>query len=166
MLPRRKLPYTLIANADGSYPLEFNAEQIPLESSRITLVDDRDRHGVPRVHVDWRTCDDDVAAGVRAFHVLRDAVARTPSTRIEFDDDALDASMRRSVPVGGHHMGTARMASSERDGVVDADCAVFGLANLYVASAASFPTSSHANPTLTIVALAIRLAEQLTRTLG
>lgn len=166
VLPRRKLPYTLIANADGSYPLEFNTEQIPLESSRITLGDDSDRHGVRRVHVDWRVSDADVDAGIRAFRVLRDAVSRTRATRIDFDDDDLDASMRRSVPVGGHHIGTTRMATSERDGVVDRDCAVFGLDNLFVASASTFPTSSHANPTLTIVALAIRLAERLRATIA
>ncbi len=166
VLPRRKLPYTLIANADGSYPLEFNSEQTPLESSRITLADTRDRHDLPRVHIDWRVAGDDIAAGLRAFAVLRDAIARTGSARVEFDEEELAASIRRSVPVGGHHLGTARMADGEGEGVVDGDCAVFGVRNLYVASAATFPTSSHANPTLTIVALAIRLAALLRKRLA
>jgi choline dehydrogenase-like flavoprotein len=73
----------------------------------------------------------------------------------------LSANLRRSIPVGGHHIGTARMAATARDGVVDRDCALFELPNLYVASSAVFCTSSHANPTLTIVALAIRLAGTL-----
>ena len=161
VLARRKLPYTLIANADGSYPLEFNSEQTPDPASRVTLGDGVDVHGVRRVHVDWRLRDDDVAAGARAFHVLREAMARTPACRIEFDDDELVERIRASVPVGGHHLGTARMATTSRDGVVDRDCAVFGLPNLFVASAATFPTSSHANPTLTIVAMAIRLGAHL-----
>lgn len=161
VLARRKLPYTLVANADGSYPLEFNAEQIPLEDSRITLSNERDAVGVPLVRLDWRVSDEDFEAAERAFHVLRAAVARTPHVRVHFDDADLRRRVRASVPVGGHHIGSARMATSERSGVVDCNCAVFGLSNLFVASAATFPTSSHANPTLTIVAHAIRLAALL-----
>lgn len=161
VLARRKLPYTLIANADGSYPLEFNSEQIPSESSRIRLGDETDAHGMRRVHVEWSMTGEDVEAGARAFQVLRTAIAATGHARIEFDDDRLVSSMCRSVPVGGHHIGTTRMASSDRAGVVDRDCAVFGLPNLFVASASVFPVSSHANPTLTIVAMSIRLAGHL-----
>jgi len=60
-----------------------------------------------------------------------------------------------------HHMGTTRMADSEQKGVVDADCRVFGVPNLYVAGSSVFPTGGQANPTLTIVALALRLADHL-----
>lgn len=161
VLARRKLPYTLMRNADGTYPLEFNSEQIPLEDSRLTMGSDTDRDGLRRIHVQWRIGEEDVQAAARSFVVLRDTIAATTSCRVEFDEAALVPSLRTSVPVGGHHIGTARMAASERDGVVDADCAVFGLPNLFLASSAVFPTSSHANPTLTIVALAIRLAAHL-----
>ena len=64
--------------------------------------------------------------------------------------------------VGGlHHMGTTRMHADPRHGVVDADSRVHSVDNLYVAGSAVFPTSGYANPTLTIVALAIRLADHL-----
>ena len=66
-----------------------------------------------------------------------------------------------SVPLGGHHIGTTRMAATARDGVVDRNCALFELPNLFVAGSAVFSTSSHANPTLTIVAFAVRLAAYL-----
>jgi choline dehydrogenase-like flavoprotein len=164
-LARRKLPYTLVANADGSYPLEFNCEQTPLESSRVTLGDGVDRHGLRRVHIAWRMCDADVEAAERAFAVLRDVMSRSGNCRLEYDEEQLRERIRRVAPIGGHHIGTARMAATEREGVVDAQCAVFGLPNLYVASAAAFPTSSYANPTLTIVALAIRLAAHLKKTI-
>ena len=62
---------------------------------------------------------------------------------------------------GGHHIGTARMGDDPRTSVVDANCRVHGVANLHIASAAVFPTSSQANPTLTVVALALRLADRL-----
>ena len=165
-LAERKLPYTLVPNADGSFPLEFNSEQTPLAHSRITLSNAVDQHGLQRVHVDWHISNDDVAAAQRAFHLLRTAMSRTPACRLEFDDAQLQARISRSIPVGGHHIGTARMAVSEQQGVVDTQCAVFGIPNLYLASSAVFPTSSHANPTLTIVALTLRLAEHLKATLA
>jgi choline dehydrogenase-like flavoprotein len=165
-LAERKLPYTLIANKDGSYPLEFNCEQTPLESSRITLLNDLDAQGVRRVNIDWRRTDEDIAAVERGFRLLRDTLSRSSKCRVEFDDELARRRLEVSDPTGGHHLGTIRMAASARLGVVDANCAVFDCPNLYVASSAVFPTGSHANPTLTIVALALRMAEHLKGKLG
>jgi choline dehydrogenase-like flavoprotein len=157
-LAQRKLPYTLVPNADGSYPLEFNSEQIPLASNRVTLADDVDRHRLRRVRVTWRVSEEDADAAFRGFLLLRESLNRSGACELQFDDRELRERLGRSMPLGGHHIGTARMATSPREGVVDGNCAVFGLPNLFVASSAVFPTSSHANPTLTIVALAVRLA--------
>jgi choline dehydrogenase-like flavoprotein len=159
-LAKRKLPYTLVPNADGSFPLEFNAEQTPDPSNRITLQRDRDRGGVPRVHIAWRLSEEDAQAAVQAFHLLRKSLEDSGTARLLFDDELLAGQIARSIPLG-HHVGTARMAATANKGVVDDDCSVFGLPNLYVASSAVFPTCSHANPTLTIVALALRLAQHL-----
>ncbi len=158
---RRKLPYTLVPNADGSFPVDFNSEQTPLASNRVTLSDDVDRHGLRRVHIAWRLSEEDIDSAHRAFQLLRETLNRSGRARLGFDEQHLRERISRSVPLGGHHIGTARMAASERMGVVDANCAVFGLPNLYVASSAVFPTSSDANPTLSITALAIRLAGHL-----
>jgi choline dehydrogenase-like flavoprotein len=160
-LARRKLPYTLVANADGSYPLEFNCEQTPLESNRVTLGSDIDRHGLRRIQIAWRVCEADVEATRRAFLLLRTIMNQSDACRLEFDEDRLPERIARSPPLGGHHIGTARMAATEREGVVDGNCAVFGLPNLYIASSAAFPTTSYANPTLTIVALSVRMASHL-----
>lgn len=160
-LAQRKLPYTLVANADGTYPLEFNSEQSPERENRVQLSDELDRHGLRRVDIHWRVSDSDIDAACRGFELLRDTINRSAASRLEFDQDKLRERIARSLPLGGHHMGTARMATSEKTGVVDTDCRVFGTSNLFVASAAVFPTSSHANPTLTIVALATRLAVHL-----
>jgi choline dehydrogenase-like flavoprotein len=160
-LAERKLPYTLVANADGSFPLEFNCEQTPLESSRITLLGDTDTHGMRRIHVGWRRSDADIVAVRRAFTLLRETLERSGTCRLEFDDARLGERMTCAAPLGGHHLGTARMAASAATGVVDANCAVFDLPNLFVASSAVFPTGGHANPTLTIVALAVRMAAHL-----
>jgi choline dehydrogenase-like flavoprotein len=160
-LAKRKLPYTLVPNADGSYPLEFNCEQTPLESSRITLSNDIDAHGLKRVRIDWRRSEDDIGAVLRAFRLLRLTFERSGSCRLEFDDERLLQRVSDAGPLGGHHIGTTRMAANAREGVVDTNCAVFDLPNLYVASSSVFPTGGHANPTLTIVALAVRLARHL-----
>ena len=165
-LAQRKLPYTLVSNADGSYPLEFNSEQTPLPSNRVTLTQDADRHGLKRVHIAWSVSDSDVQAAARAFLLLRDTVRRGSVCRLEFDEQQLPAHLSRSWPLGGHHIGTARMSATAREGVVDSNCAVFDLPNLFIASSAVFVTSGHANPTLTLVALALRLAEHLKGRLG
>jgi choline dehydrogenase-like flavoprotein len=65
------------------------------------------------------------------------------------------------MSISWHHIGTTRMADDPREGVVDADCRVHGVSNLYVAGSSVFPTAGNANPTLTIVALALRLADRL-----
>jgi len=160
-LTRRKLPYTLVRNRDGSYPLEFNCEQTPLASNRVVLATDTDRDGLRRVNVQWRICDADVDAAQRAFLLLRDILDRRSNCKLEFNAAELREIISRSGPLGGHHIGTTRMAATPRQGVVDRDCAMFELPNVYIASSAVFPTGSHANPTLTIIALALRLASRL-----
>jgi choline dehydrogenase-like flavoprotein len=165
-LSRRKLPYTLVPNADGSFPIEFNSEQAPREWNRVTLTRDVDRHGLRRVRVAWRLSDDEIAAARRVLFLFKNTINSSGVARFEFDEAQLEERLRVSPPLGGHHLGAARMGTSESDGVVDKNCAVFGIPNLFVASSAVFPTSGHANPTLTIIALAIRLAAHLDATLG
>ncbi len=165
-LAQRKIPYTLIRNSDGSFPVEFNGEQTPCESNQVLLLQDEDPHGMKRVQVNWRLQRDDTESAHRAFVLLRKSINTGSRCRLEFNDEQLLDQLRAAPPVGGHHMGTARMASTPRRGVVGPDCAVFALPNLFIASSAVFSTSGYANPTLTIVALAVRLARHLTRELA
>jgi choline dehydrogenase-like flavoprotein len=86
-----------------------------------------------------------------------------PEPWIDDDDPAwpVDPTVGNH-PIGGyHHMGTTRMADTPRDGVTDKNCQVFGYSNLFVAGSSVFSTAGWANPTLTIVALAHRLADHL-----
>jgi choline dehydrogenase-like flavoprotein len=163
---QRKLPFVVLPSRNGCYPLDVNAEQVPHPESRVSLSDQLDANGVPRLRVDWRLAAQDVDSLVRTMHIVRQAFVRSGCARLEFDDASLPDAIRAATPVGGHHLGTTRMSESPRDGVVDARCAVHGMANLYVAGGAVFPTCGHANPTLTIVALAIRLADHLKAELG
>lgn len=161
-LSRRRLPYVALPSAAGIFPLDLNAEQEPNLDSRVTLTEQLDRHGVPRLRVDWRLTELDYQTVAVALRELRAALRRTGCGDVAFDDESLDEQIRENVkPVGGHHIGTARISTDPKRGVVDADCRVHGVPNLYVAGSATFPTSSHANPTLTIVALALRLGEHI-----
>ena len=93
---------------------------------------------------------------------LRRAVESRGCGTIEYDEEGSDQDAQASaVPVGGHHIGTARMSESPGSGVVNADGRVHHVDTLYVAGCATFPTSGQANPMLTIVAMAPRLAEHL-----
>lgn len=161
ILARRKLPHVVVRNRDGVYPLDVNMEQMPNPDSRVTLAPDTDAYGLPRLCIDWRMTEQDADSMVRTLHLLRADFARSGCARLDFDDAELEAQVRDSTPIGGHHIGTARMAASPQDGVVDADGQVFGTPGLFVAGSAVFPTSGHANPTLTIVALALRLADHV-----
>ena len=96
---------------------------------------------------------------------LAEHVAAAGIGRLE-SDLAADAGHVPSYTDAAHPMGTTRMSTDPRFGVVDIDCRVHGTGNLYVAGSSVFPTGGGAPPTLTIVCLALRLADQLRRTLG
>ena len=130
-------------------------EQSPNADSRITLSDERDLFGQNRVRLDWRMRTADEQALERTLELLAGEVGRTGVGRLQIDIQIGDEI------AGHHHMGTTRMHRDPRYGVVDADCRVHGMSNLYVAGSSIFPTSGAINPTLTIVALAERLADHV-----
>lgn len=135
-------------------------EQRPNPDSRVTLSDTRDALGLPRSRLAWLLTPDDKASLVRNLRALGGAFAAAGLGRlhIELPDGN---GWPDELTGGNHHMGTTRMADDPRHGVVDADCRVHGIVNLYVAGSSVFPTCGAANPTLTIVALALRLADHL-----
>jgi len=165
-LKYHRIPYVALPSAHGRYPLDFNAEQVPNPESRVSLSNERDALGLQRLTIDWRMTEQDTSSIVQSHSILQKAVVDSGIGQLEFFDPDMDAAARRSVPVGGHHIGTARMSDDPRSGVVDASCRLHSVPNVYVAGSAVFPTCGQANPTLTIVALAIRLADHLKRLRG
>jgi choline dehydrogenase-like flavoprotein len=143
------------------YRAKYLMEQAPNPGSRVVLGQGRDRLGCPRVELRWRLSDIDERTARRGHEILTRELERAGIGGVR------GALGREGVPSPGrlrgarHHMGTTRMHADPRRGVVDADGRVHGLANLYVTGSSVFPTSGAANPTLTIVALALRLAEHL-----
>ncbi|KAA0233711.1 MAG: Fructose dehydrogenase large subunit [Acidimicrobiales bacterium] len=140
--------------------LMVRAEQAPNPESRVTLSEERDALGLPRAQLDWRLSDQDIESVQRTLVVLAERFGVHQVGRVQVEQNALPPA-DWPIEVGNHHMGTTRMAADPRRGVVDANCRVHDVANLYVASSSVFTTSGYANPTLTIVALALRLAEHL-----
>ncbi len=161
VLASRKFPSVIVRPKSNRYSVEFHAEQEPNPASRITLSNGADRLGVPQVRIDWRYTPTDIRTVALAYEVMAEEFARSGCGHLDFDRDRVEEIAMHDGAYGGHHLGTARMGTAPSTGVVDADCKVHGIANLHVAGGAVFPTSSQANPTLTIVALALRLAERL-----
>jgi choline dehydrogenase-like flavoprotein len=162
-LAERKFPSIIIRPRTNLFSLDFHAEQAPNPDSRVGLGTARDRFGNRQVRIDWQYSRQDVETVAKSFDLLRDDLTEQSIGRLTLAADETDVEtvVRRDGAYGGHHIGTARMGASATSGVVDRDGKVFGVNNLYIAGSATFPTSSQANPTLTIVATALRLAEHL-----
>ncbi len=141
-------------------------EQHPDPSSRITLDCATDPRGRPRARVDWRLGENDRRTVRRFARHLADHVAAAGLGRAVLEPWALDESL--PFPPHGnsaHHMGATRMSRTPRSGVVDPDCRVHGMTDLYIAGSSVFPTSGSQHPTLNLVMLTLRLADHLARRL-
>ncbi len=153
-----------------SHRIDLNGvfEQAPNPDSRIELSDELDILGQRKVRLDWRLTDLDRRT-YRATAQRFDAELR----RLNFGrlrlEEWFELAEADGLPeVGGvaHHLGTTRMSDDPRQGVVDRQCGVHGIANLYIAGGSVFPTGGWKGPTFTIVALALRLADHLKVRLG
>lgn len=137
------------------FQLLLNTEQLPHRDNRVVLGRELDRLGVPKpeVHWQWRARDQFELQRLRV--VVADALGAAGIGRIETDGNCMPD------PNAHHHAGTTRMHEHSRHGVVDPDSRIHGNENLYVTGSSVFPTAGFANPTLTVVALALRLADHL-----
>jgi choline dehydrogenase-like flavoprotein len=142
------------------FSLFMRAEQAPNRDSRVTLSGERDPFGLPRARLDWQLGDLDRASITRSVRALARAFGAARLGHVYSRPEQEEGFWDR-LEGGFHHMGTARMHLDPRRGVVDRDCRVHDVSNLYLAGSCVFPTTGFANPTLTIVALAARLARHL-----
>lgn len=167
-LSRHRLPGFFVLNKADHYGLAYHGEQLPRRDSRATLTSDADRLGLPRLRIDLRFSDEDANSLVRT-HDLLDAWLRRNGVgeltyRMPTEDRA--ASILASAAHGTHQIGLTRMGRDRRDGVVDGDLRSFDSPNLFLASASVLRSSGQANPTLSTVALGLRLADELAAELG
>ncbi|HWF10355.1 MAG TPA: GMC family oxidoreductase [Bryobacteraceae bacterium] len=142
------------------------SEQTPNPNSRVTLSREADELGMPRAVLDWHTTPFD-RTGIRlaASYAVREFRRLGIGEIIEADWLA-GSDWPEDLAGGPHHMGTTRMSEDVRFGVVDRNCRVHGVNGLYVAGSSVFPTGGHANPTLSILALALRLADHVRASLS
>jgi choline dehydrogenase-like flavoprotein len=143
------------------YTAWFWGECAPDRDSRVVLTNERDAIGQRRLRVDWRIPDQYVHTYLRMHELLAHEFGRTGLARVKINHVEPGEDPRDHVASSAHHMGTTRMHADSRQGVVDADCQVHGIENLFVAGSSVFPTYGHSAATYTIVALALRLADHL-----
>lgn len=142
------------------YKLMNYVEQVPDFSSRITLSREKNQLGSHRAEVHWKLSEIDVK-GIRVGHqIISNEVKAKNIGHFFYEDEGIPDNLE-GADGGGHHMGTTRMARTASNGVVDANCKVFDVDNLFIAGSSVFPSAGYANPTLTLTALAIRLATHL-----
>jgi choline dehydrogenase-like flavoprotein len=146
----------------------LDIEQSPNRDSRIMLGDGHDALGMPVVRVDWRLSELERRTAAQFSTFIGTELARLGLGRMRLESWLTDASPLSEAPIEEtyHHIGTTRMADDPAQGVVDAQCRVHGMANLWVAGSSVFPTGGHVNPTFSIVALALRLADHLQKKLS
>ena len=126
--------------------------------------DTLDRLGMRRLKLDWRIGELERKTLYEYIKSVASEFERLGLGTFDLSQAALlDDSMAwvRMAHDSAHHMGTTRMHESPQQGVVDPDCRVHGVVNLYIGSSAVFPTCAHSNPTLTILALCLRIADRL-----
>ena len=140
------------------------SEQAPNPDSRVMLSAERDELGLNRVQLDWRLSPIDKYTITRSQQIIAQEFESSGlgELQIKLSNDDTSWPLKGSY----HHMGTTRMSINPRLGVVNEHCQVHGISNLYIAGSSVFPTSGLSNPTLTIIALSIRLADQIKKRLS
>ncbi|MFZ5896360.1 MAG: FAD-dependent oxidoreductase [Myxococcota bacterium] len=152
-------------DAGVMFELYARAEQYPSADSYVRLTNQRDAVGMPRVALHWRHHPHTLWSMRRSLELIAEAFGAAHIGRLYsyMHDGPRRIGAFPEIFGGYHHMGTTRMHADARRGVVDANCRVHGTGNLFVAGSSVFPNGGYANPTLTLVALALRLADFLKR---
>lgn len=153
-------------------PPEFQVstriEQVPNDKSRVTLSGQKDKLGVNKIKLNWSLTEKENRTIDIASEMLGREIGRLGIGRLKLMDwvSGEGKDWPDSLHGGHHHMGTTRMSESPQKGVVDPNCKIHGVENLYVAGSSVYPTSGVANPTLTLVALALRISDHLKKQLS
>lgn len=143
----------------GCFEVFHVTEQAPDPNNRVTLGTERDRLGSPKMQIYWRWNDIDLRSAQRAQDIFVEEFARVGLGRLRLERDRDVPHI--ILPSIHHHMGTTRMHNNPQYGVVDANCRIHDVSNVFIASSSVFTTGGYANSTLTIIALAIRIADRV-----
>jgi choline dehydrogenase-like flavoprotein len=147
-----------------SYELFTRIEQYPNPNCRVTLDTEKDALGVPRAKLHWELSLLEKRSVRKLYQLIGEQVGMSGAGRVKMMDylqDENDNNWPAFTGGGWHHMGATRMHDDPKKGVVDPNCRVHSMENLYIAGDSCFTTGGAVNPTLTIVALSIRLSDHL-----
>jgi choline dehydrogenase-like flavoprotein len=139
-----------------SIVISHHLEQTPNRNSRVTLSDEKNYLGINKLNLNWVIND----LEIKTANILENKVVDKLKNN-GWIDSSTQYQEISSFKDASHHIGTTRMSNDEKNGVVDMNCKVFSIDNLYIAGSSVFPTSGNANPTYTIAALTLRLAKYL-----
>jgi choline dehydrogenase-like flavoprotein len=155
----RKLPGVFLYNKNNIYSLHFHAEQQPLVDNRMELGDDNET-----LKIFYKISDEDVDSVIKTHELLDKWLKKIGCGKLTYfyPTNELKKEILNMSKDGIHQSGTTRIASTNKDGVVDENLQVFGLNNLFVCSSSVFPVSGQANPTFFLGTFAVRLAHHLT----
>jgi choline dehydrogenase-like flavoprotein len=163
---KRRLPMILSPKSTNRFYLFFQTEHAPDSDSRALLnPSSRDEYGIPRLEVRIRFSETDYRTVSTLITLFGERIEKTGLGSFHLsqeDRDLLKGGKLEGFNSNSHNIGTTRMSRNPSQGVVNSDCRIHNVDNLYVAGSSVFPTSSHANPTLMIVAMSLRLADHLT----
>jgi choline dehydrogenase-like flavoprotein len=147
-----------------SYEMFTRMEQAPNPDSRVTLDTEKDALGVPRAKLNWILSGMEKRSIRKLYELIGIEMGKAGVGRMKLMDylqDPRDENWPDFTGGGWHHMGTTRMSEDPGTGVVDANCKVHGISNLFIAGDSIFATSAAPNPTLTIIAFALRLSDHI-----
>jgi choline dehydrogenase-like flavoprotein len=148
--------------SSNNWNLGVGLEQPPRLTNNLKLHDTKDSLGIPKINMFW----DDLSkiekdTVVKSVKTMARELGLLGTGKIKFKNELLSGQAYKFDDSINHHIGTTRMSDSSKTGVVDKNCKVFGVSNLYIAGSSVFTTSSIVNPTYTIIALSLRLGEYL-----
>ncbi|WP_370480028.1 FAD-dependent oxidoreductase [Tamlana flava] len=146
------------------FELFTRMEQAPNPNSRITLDSEKDELGVQRAKLHWDLTELDKHSMRKIYEIFGEAVGKSGIGRVKMYDflwKANNSEMLKTLGGGWHHMGTTKMHDDPKQGVVDANCKIHGLSNLFIAGSGCCSTAGAPNPTLNLVALSLRLSDHL-----
>jgi choline dehydrogenase-like flavoprotein len=150
----------------GDYPIDHiklpaTIDPAPNPDSRVTLGTDLDKLGQRRVQLDWRLSPLDKHSIRKTLEIIGREIGRAGLGRLQIRIDDDETTWPADIKGAYHHMGTTRMSDDPKQGVVDKDCRLHGISNLFIAGSSVFPTAGIGTPTLMVIALALRLADHI-----
>jgi choline dehydrogenase-like flavoprotein len=165
-IAKRKIPALFVYSATNEYPLHYHSEQVPNPKSMVSLSDEHDALGMRRLNINLQFTQQDIDGVIKAHKYWDDYLRKYDCGYLKYATDDLEASIWEQAGDGFHQVGTTRMSQYPQDGVVDTNCNIHGMDNLFVASSSIFVTSGQANSTFSIVSFALRLANHLKKIQG